>query len=252
MSKEQYEQEHKRLDHALATDSFGQSYASRHGGQHHLQQVEINDGEKILTLPEPPKNPQAQSAGKAPHARKTATTESYQYGHSGKYQRESASKLADAYYGGQYDYPRSDYYGYQYNAYHGHLYDSTAYRHADQYRRTAGMPPPDAQLAKAGLPHSHDSAYADGQHSANRGSGGISKSQAIPSSSSYRHGNPHQQHLTSQQIYQQNYYYMRKYKQQRSRLEEDLRRDLTPSERELKQTQLRKLKEKFEHCNASQ
>ena len=49
----------------------------------------------------------------------------------------------------------------------------------------------------------------------NRGSGGISKSQAIPLSYNYRQGNPHQQHLTSQQIYQQNYYYMRKYQKQR-------------------------------------
>lgn len=69
----------------------------------------------------------------------------------------------------------------------------------------------------------------------NRGGGGISKSQAIPPAQSYRQGNPHQQHLTSQQIYQQNYYYMRKYQKQRAKLQEDLLRDdLHPGERESK------------------
>ena len=46
---------------------------------------------------------------------------------------------------------------------------------------------------------------------------------------------------------------MRKYKQQRSKLEEDLARpDLHPSERDSKEAQLRKLAERYEHFNASQ
>jgi hypothetical protein len=74
-----------------------------------------------------------------------------------------------------------------------------------------------------------------------RGTGGISKSQHIPTNNIRT---PSQQHLTSQQIYQQNYYYMRKYERQKRSLEEELSNiHLSPEQRENKEGQLRKLQE---------
>lgn len=55
-----------------------------------------------------------------------------------------------------------------------------------------------------------------------KGSGGISKSQQLPASQIRPALNPQQQHLTSQQIYQQNYYYIRKYKKEIALIEMEL------------------------------
>lgn len=57
-----------------------------------------------------------------------------------------------------------------------------------------------------------------------RGTGGISKSQ-IPPVHMRPQLNPWQQQLTSQQIYQQNYYYIRKFKKEIQSLEKELAAD---------------------------